>query len=86
MNLEADPLRTTIARTHDVYEPAGVGLADFQHGTLRSFSNEKVFSDLRFRLGNALHEAGVAQTPYARAVIKKLVPREPARTTGIEPH
>lgn len=87
MNLEADPLRMTIARTNDIYEPAATnGLADFQQGALRSFSNEKVFSDLRFRLGNALHEAGVAQTPYARAVIKKLVPRAPERTTGIEPH
>ena len=87
MNLSADIFRTTVARSHDVYEGTDPNLADFQCGLgkLRSFTNEKVFSDRRFRLGHALHEAGVAQSSYARTAVKSLVPRQVERTTGIEP-
>ena len=87
MNTTSDIHRSTEARKHDVY----VGrddLADFQCGLqkLRSFTNEKLFSDSKFRLGNALHEAGVSHTTYARDVIRNAIPRVEERTTGIKPY
>ena len=45
---------------------------------------KKIFNDLCFRLGHALHEAGVANADAAGDVVKQLVPREKEeRTTGI---
>eukprot|EP00520_Triparma_pacifica_P017959 CAMPEP_0118646102 /NCGR_PEP_ID=MMETSP0785-20121206/7863_1 /TAXON_ID=91992 /ORGANISM="Bolidomonas pacifica, Strain CCMP 1866" /LENGTH=613 /DNA_ID=CAMNT_0006538045 /DNA_START=88 /DNA_END=1925 /DNA_ORIENTATION=+ len=69
LNAKADLDKTTVARENDFYEEDRSGLSDFQHGVgkLRSFTNEKVFSDVRFRLGNALRAAGIAQTAASRA-------------------
>lgn len=58
----------------------------FQRGVMTTFTNEKVFSDPKFRLAYALHESGVASSAYSCAVVKRLIPREPERTTGIEPY
>mmetsp|Transcript_22481 Transcript_22481/g.33705 ORF Transcript_22481/g.33705 Transcript_22481/m.33705 type:complete len:673 (-) Transcript_22481:180-2198(-) len=79
--------KSTAARQNDVYVEDTTGRASFQHGMSKftSFTNEKVFSNALFRLGNALHDAGIAQSDYARAAVKRLVPREPERTTGIMP-
>ena len=87
INKKSDLHKSTIARTNDVFEPESSGLADFQLGEkrIRSFTTEKLFSDQRFRLGNALHEAGLAKTQYAKEVVKRLIPRKMERTTGIEP-
>jgi len=85
MNAKADLGKSTVARENDVWEEDRSGLTDFQHGVgkLRSFTNEKVFSDVRFRLGAALHAAGIAQTAASRAVVRQMIPREPERSTGI---
>ena len=82
---EADLSKTTKARENDVYCEDLTGLYTFQQGEgkLRSFTNEKVFSDVRFRLGAALHAAGVSQTAASAAMIRQLIPRAPERTTGI---
>ena len=80
--------KSTVARENDQYVLDESGLKSFQHGAhgkATSFSDERVFSSKLFRLSNALHEAGLAKSNYARDVVKKLVPREPARTTGIMP-
>ena len=79
LNAKADLDKTTVARENDFWEEDRSGLTDFQHGVgkLRSFTNEKVFSDVRFRLGTALRAAGIAQTAASRAVVAKMVPREP---------
>jgi len=69
---------TTVARENGAYHEDATGLAAFQHGLskLHSFSNEKVFSDRNFRLGHALHEAGISQTAAARDAVARAAPRE----------
>lgn len=81
----SDIYKTTEARKNDVYAGRGE-LADFQSGKFKSFTEERVFSDSKFRLGNALHEAGVANTTYARDVIRRMIPRREEHTTGIKPY
>mmetsp|Transcript_29278 Transcript_29278/g.55315 ORF Transcript_29278/g.55315 Transcript_29278/m.55315 type:complete len:645 (+) Transcript_29278:129-2063(+) len=86
INCKADLSKNTKARENDVYEDIALtGLTDFQlgEGRLRCFTNEKVFSDVRFRLGQALRQAGIAGSEASRAVVRNLVPRAPERTTGI---
>lgn len=77
--------KTTCARKNDLYEKDDSGLADFQLNKMSNFSNEKLFSNIRFKLADALFSSGVANTSYAQSIIKAMVPREPERTTGIEP-
>jgi len=84
MNKEADIHKTTFARKQDFFRRSQ--LPDHQSGNLKSFTTEKVFSDSKFRLSNALHEAGVSNTAYARDVIRQAIPRAEARTTGIQPY
>ena len=84
VNKSADVHKSTEARKNDVYN-APPPLADFQCGRLRAFTNERTFADANFRLGNALHEAGVARTTYARDVVRAAIPRTESRTTGIKP-
>ena len=84
-NAKADIQKSTVARQNDVFEINDPNLACYQRGVMNSFTNDKIFSDSRFKLGHALREAGLSNTVYARAVIKKIIPREPERTTGIEP-
>ncbi len=69
---------TTVARENGAYHEDATGLTAFQHGLskLQSFTNEKVFSDRRFRLGHALHEAGISQTAAARDAVARAAPRE----------
>jgi hypothetical protein len=86
INTVPDIHKTTKARTNDVYTGRDSSLADFQCGELKSFTNDKVFSDPKFRLANALHEAGVANSTYARNVIRQAIPRQEERTTGIKPY
>ncbi|GMH93249.1 hypothetical protein TL16_g12577 [Triparma laevis f. inornata] len=86
INCKADLSKSTKARENDIYEDIGLtGLTDFQlgEGRLRCFTNEKVFSDVRFRLGQALRQAGIAGSEASRAVVRAAVPRAPERTTGI---
>ena len=87
LDAKADLSKMTVARENDVYAEDTSGLLDFQVGAskLRSFTNEKVFSDVRFRLGVALHAAGMSQTVAARDMVKRIIPREAERTTGIKP-
>jgi len=82
---KADIFKTTCSRKHDVYLQNTSELADFQMNKMRNFSNERLFSNIRFKLADAFFAGGVSNTSYARSVIKQLVPREPERTTGIEP-
>ena len=84
MNKEADIHKTTFARKQDFFRRSQ--LPDHQSGNLKSFTTDKVFSDSKFRLSNALHEAGVSNTAYARDVIRQAIPRAEARTTGIQPY
>jgi hypothetical protein len=88
INTVPDIHKTTKARLNDVYTARDASLADFQCGLqqLKSFSNEKLFSDPKFRLANALHEAGVANSTYSRDVIRQTIPRQEERTTGIKPY
>lgn len=89
LNITPDIHKTTEARKNDVYTSRDNSLADFQCGLqqLRSFTNDKVFSDSKFRLANALHEAGVARSTYARNVVRDAIPRaKEERTTGIQPY
>ena len=86
-NIKSNIQKSTESRMNDIYEPSSdTGLTDFQMGKLKSFTNERVFSDPKFRLGFALHEKGLASTAYAVAVMKRLIPRETERTTGIQPY
>eukprot|EP00956_Cyclotella_meneghiniana_P040092 scaffold186349_cov36-Cyclotella_meneghiniana.AAC.1 len=88
-NITPDIHKTTEARKNDVYMSRDNSLADFQCGLqqLRSFTNDRVFSDIKFRLANALHEAGVARSTYARNVVRDAIPRaKEERTTGIQPY
>ena len=84
-NKKAEIHKPTIARQYDVFEMNDPNLACYQRGVMNSFTNDQIFSDTRFKLGYALREAGLSNTAYARSVIKKIIPREPERTTGIEP-
>jgi len=84
MNKEADIHKTTFARKQDFFRRSQ--LPDHQSGNLKSFTTDHVFSDSKFRLSNALHEAGVSNTAYARDVIRQAIPRTEARTTGIQPY
>ena len=80
--------KSTTARDNDKFVPDHTGLKSFQNGAYgkaTSFSDKRVFSSKLFRLSNALHEAGLAKSNYAKEVVKQLVPRGPARTTGIVP-
>ena len=88
MNALPDIHKTTEARKNDTYISRDASLADFQCGLqqLRSFTNDKVFSDSKFRLANALHEAGVSQSVYARNVVREAIPRSAERTTCIKPY
>ena len=86
IELVPDIHKTTEARKNDVYTRPDASLADFQYGAMKSFSNDKVFSDPKFRLASALHKAGVAQSIYARNVVRNAIPRSEERTTGIMPY
>ena len=83
-----DIYKTTEARKADIFTKRDTSLADFQCGLhqLKSFTNDKVFSDSKFRLANALHEAGLARSSYARDVVRNAIPRKEERTTGIRPY
>lgn len=85
MDQSSDINKSTEARKNDVYGGRGE-LADFQSGKLKSFTEDKIFSDSKFRLSNALHEAGLSNTTYARDVVRNVIPRSEARTTGIKPY
>lgn len=86
INTVSDIQKTTEARKNDVYTSRDKSLADFQSGQLKSFTNDKVFSDSKFRLANALHEAGLAQSAYAKNIVRNAIPRQEERTTGIKPY
>ncbi|KAL3799678.1 hypothetical protein ACHAWO_002862 [Cyclotella atomus] len=88
INTVPDIHKTTKARTNDVYTGRDASRTDFQCGLqqLKSFTNDKVFSDPKFRLANALHEVGVANSTYARDVVRQTIPRQEERTTGIKPY
>ena len=85
LDLESDVLKTTKARQNDFYRRQN-DLADFQRGTLRSFSDERCFSDNKYRLAHALHEAGINNTLAARDAVRNAIPRNEERTTGIRPY
>ncbi len=85
MKANSDIHKSTESRKRDVYQ-GRMDLADFQCGNLKSFTDEQLFRDSRFRLGNALHAAGLAHTEYARDVMREAIPRCQERTTGIEPY
>lgn len=85
LDLESDVLKTTKARQNDFYRRQN-DLADFQRGTLRSFSDERCFSDNKYRLAHALHEAGINNTVAARDTVRSVIPRKEERTTGIRPY
>lgn len=79
--------KPTASCLNAIFEPSDNNFrSDFQRGALTGFTNEKLFSDPKFRLAHALHENGVASSAYSCAVVKHLIPREPERTTGIQPY
>ena len=86
-NIKSNIQKSTASRMNDIFEPCSdTGLSEFQIGKMTGFTNERVFSDPKFRLGFALHEKGLATSAYSVAVVKRLIPREAERTTGIETH
>lgn len=81
MGVQSNIHGTTACRDNDVYHGDTTGgLAAFQLGLskLHGFTNEKIFSDRKFRLGYALHEAGAAGTVAARDIVRQEMPREKA--------
>lgn len=84
VNAKADLEKSTVARENDVYCEDLTGLYSFQQGDgkLRSFTNEKVFSDVRFRLGAALRAAGISGTAASGNVIRQMIPRASNPITG----
>jgi len=78
LDVQANIHANTVARENGAYHEDATGLTAFQHGLskLQSFTNEKVFSERRFRLGHALHEAGISQTAAARDAVARAAPRE----------
>jgi hypothetical protein len=79
--------KPTASCLNAIYEPSdSCYRGDFQRGVMTGFTNEKLFSDPKFRLAYALHESKVASSAYSCAVVKHLIPREPERTTGIQPY
>ena len=73
MDKAPDIHKTTKARENDFYRKPK--LQDFQSGNLKSFTTDKVFSDSKFKLASALHEAGLSNTTYARDVVRAAIPR-----------
>ncbi len=45
-----------------------------------------IFPIVFLGLAHQLHERGVAACPYSQAVVKRLIPRETERTTGLQPY
>jgi len=84
-DLQPDIHKSTNARQNDFFRRQS-DLADFQRGRQTSFTDEKLFSDTKFRLANSLHEAGINKTIAARDVIRNVIPRTEERTTGIKPY
>ena len=84
-DLSADIHKSTNARQNDFFRRQS-DLADFQLDRHTSFTDEKLFSDKKFRLANSLHEAGINKTIAARDVIRNVIPRTEERTTGIKPY
>jgi hypothetical protein len=79
--------KPTASCLNAIFEPSdGHFRSNFQRGVMTGFTDEKLFSDPKFRLAYALHESGVASSAYSCAVVKRLIPREPERTTGIQPY
>lgn len=78
--------KSIMDKTSDIHKSTQARKHDVQSGKVKNFTNEKLFSDSRFRLGNALHEAGLANSTYARDVVRQAVPRVEATTTGIKPY
>lgn len=85
MDKTADIFKSTSSRKNDVYGGPSK-LADFQSNNLKSFTDEKMFQNANFRLGNALHASGLAHSTYARDVVRNAIPRSEARTTFIKPY
>lgn len=46
---------------------------------LHSFTDRKVTSDLRFKVGEALRKAGLHATDYGRHILASLPPSQPPR-------
>jgi hypothetical protein len=87
VSCSSDIHKLTKTREADMFQKDESGLLPFQHGEQRRnfFSDERLFSNARFRLVDALSRAGVLQTPYAHSIIQQMVPRQTERTTGIQP-
>ena len=80
---KSDLSKSTAARLNDIFESSSDSdLKDFQQGLkkMTGFTNQKVFSDPKFRLAHALHESGKAKSAYSLAVVKQLIPREEFRS------
>ena len=82
--LSADIHKTTESRRQDKYSGRN-DLLDCQANRQTNFGTARLFSDSKFRLGNALREAGIANTTAARDAVRLAIPRTEARTTGIRP-
>ena len=75
---KADLTKSTVARMSDIFEPSNHSeLMDFQQGLkkLHTFTDERLFSDPKFRLAHALHESGKAKSLYSLAIVNQLIPR-----------
>ena len=84
MATEADIHKSTEARRNDFHRTSK--LPAFQSGQQSFFSTERLETNATFRLGNALHASGLANSTYARDVVRQAIPRSEARTTGIQPY
>ena len=84
-DLQPDIHKSTKARHFDLFRRQS-DLADFQSGRHTSFSEDKIFSDKKFRLAHSLHEAGINKTIEARDVVRNVIPLKEERTTGIKPY
>lgn len=79
---KSDLSKSTAARLNDIFESSSDSeLKDFQQGLkkMTGFTNQRVFSDPKFRLAHALHESGKAKSAYSLAVVRQLIPREEKR-------
>ena len=73
--ISANIMKSTAATDASKYQHDKSCLSDFDVSNQSFFSEERLFSDPKFRLGHALREAGVAESNLAAAMVADLCVR-----------
>ena len=73
--ISANIMKSTAATDASKYQHDKSCLSDFDLSNQSFFSEERLFSDPKFRLGHALREAGVAESNLAAAMVADLCVR-----------